>query len=338
MRRTTIILEDNIDRTYIDLDDILYVQVNRNYTYIYRTNGSMTVHLTTLKTVMDKINAVGRYPVSSLKQLGRSHIINTAYIAKIEIKRRYVFLLCNGKTVELKLVSNKDLLLDLRNIVQRQMKSNTLLVPRIRYDINVDTYDELCDEIIEIDGVACVDLGLPSGRKWAIENLEAPLGAIPNMFAWGETTPKIVGTTENYLLAKDGSMTKYNAEDGLKQLLPEDDAATCILGKKWRTPTLEDFQELMNYCTWQWCTWCTHHGCLVTGPNGNSIFLHAGGTAGTNNEVQGYYWTSTLNEPEDNYACFCTFCEDLEDEDAASLLYDESEERFWAFYIRPVAD
>ena len=71
---------------------------------------------------------------------------------------------------------------------------------------------------------------------------------------------------------------KYNAEDGLKQLCPENDAATCILGKKWRTPTLKDFQELMECCKWQWCIWGDYHGCRVIGPNGNSIFLHAGGT------------------------------------------------------------
>lgn len=287
---------------------------------------------------MEKIDAVSDYSVSNFKQLGRSHIVNTAYVSKVEVKRRCITLQCNGITLELKINSNKNQLLELGNLLKQQMTTDTLIKPRIQYTIDAETYDELCGQIIEIDGVDCVDLDLPSGRKWAIENLEAPLGGIPKMFAWGETTPKIKGTEDNYLFGKAGSMTKYTEADGLKQLYPENDAATCILGKRWRTPTLKDFQELMKCCKWQWCIWGDYHGCRVIGPNGNSIFLHAGGTAGVNRECQGYYWTSSLNEPEDNYAYYCTFCEDIEGEDAASLCYDDVEERYWAFYIRPVAD
>lgn len=338
MSKATILIQDHVDQTYIDLDDILYVHVQKNYTYIHKTDGSESVHLTTLKDVMDKIDAVSDYSVSNFKQLGRSHIVNTAYVSKVEIKRRCITLQCNGRTIELKINSNKNQLLELGNLLKQQMTTDTLIKPRIQYTIDAETYDELCGQIIEIDGVDCVNLGLPSGRKWAIENLEAPLGDIPKMFAWGETRPRIKSEEDDYLFGKVGSMTKYTQTDGLKQLRPEDDAATCILGKKWRTPTIEDFRELMEHCTWKWCTWGIHHGCLVTSSNGNSIFLHAGGTAGINREYQGYYWTSSLNEIEDNLAYYCTFCEDIESEDAATLCYDEVEERYWAFYIRPVAD
>lgn len=338
MRKATILIQDHVDQTYIDLDDILYVHVQKNYTRIYRTNGSYSIHLTTLKNVMDKINAISSYSISNFKQLGRSHIVNTAYVSKVEIKRRCITLQCNGRTLELTIHSNRKMFSDLRDLQKQQITSDTLIKPRIQYAIDAETYDELCGQIIEIDGIDCVDLDLPSGRKWAIENLEAPLGDIPKMFAWGETKPRIKSEEDDYLFGKVGSMTKYTQTDGLKQLRPEDDAATCILGKKWRTPTIEDFRELMEHCTWKWCTWGIHHGCLVTSSNGNSIFLHAGGTAGVNGECQGYYWTSSLNEIEDNLAYYCTFCEDIESEDAATLCYDEVEERYWAFYIRPVAD
>lgn len=338
MRRTTITLEDNIDRTYIDLDDILYVHVQKNYTHVHRTNGSYSIHLTTLKNVMDKINAISSSSISNFKQLGRSHIVNTAYVSKVEVKRRCITLQCNGRTLELTIHSNRKIFSDLRDLLEQQITSDTLIKPRIQYTIDAETYDELCGQIIEIDGVDCVDLDLPSGRKWAIENLEAPLGDIPKMFAWGETRPRIKSEEDDYLFGKVGSMTKYTQTDGLKQLRPEDDAATCILGKKWRTPTIEDFRELMEHCTWKWCIWGDYHGCRVIGPNGNSIFLHAGGTAGVNRECQDYYWTSSLNEPEDNYAYYCTFYEDKEGENAASRCYDDVEERHLAFYIRPVAD
>ena len=80
MRKATILIQDNIDQTYIDLDDILYVHVQKNYTYIHRTDGSESVHLVTLKDVMVKIDAVSDYSVSNFKQLGRSNIINNTYI------------------------------------------------------------------------------------------------------------------------------------------------------------------------------------------------------------------------------------------------------------------
>ena len=80
MRKATILTQDNIDQTYIDLDDILYVHVQKNYTYIRRTDGSESVHLVTLKDVMDKIDAVSDYSISKFMRLARSHIINTTYI------------------------------------------------------------------------------------------------------------------------------------------------------------------------------------------------------------------------------------------------------------------
>ena len=103
MRKATILIQDNIDQTYIDLDDILYVHVQKNYTYIHRTDGSESVHLVTLKDVMDKIDAVSDYSISKFMRLGRSHIVNTAYVSKVEIKRRCITLQCNGRTIELKI-------------------------------------------------------------------------------------------------------------------------------------------------------------------------------------------------------------------------------------------
>ena len=97
MRKATILIQDNIDQTYIDLDDILYGHVQKNYTYIHRTDGSESVHLVTLKDVMDKIDAVSDYSISKFMRLGRSHIVNTAYVSKVEIKRRCITLQCNGR-------------------------------------------------------------------------------------------------------------------------------------------------------------------------------------------------------------------------------------------------
>lgn len=55
MRKATILIQDNIDQTYIDLDDILYVHVQKNYTYIHRTDGSESVHLVRLYDLLNPL-------------------------------------------------------------------------------------------------------------------------------------------------------------------------------------------------------------------------------------------------------------------------------------------
>ena len=53
------------------------------------------------------------------------------------------------------------------------------------------------------------------------------------------------------------------------------DTATALWGKDWRMPTKEELQELMDSCSWEFEK--NRQGFLVTGRNGNSIFLPAGG-------------------------------------------------------------
>lgn len=97
-------------------------------------------------------------------------------------------------------------------------------------------------------------------------------------FAWGETTSKTSYTSDNYKHSTDAyNFIKYNGNDGLTTLYAEDDAATANWGEKWRMPTKEEFQELIDNCTW------TYHkngwsGYIVTSKtNGNQIILRAGG-------------------------------------------------------------
>lgn len=339
MERATILIDDGCDKLYLDLNDFSYAEVNRNYTHIYQTNGDVSVHIMPISKLMQLIDAVSSYNVSRIRRVGRSHIINTLYINSIELKRRRVTLQLKNQTKELE--CSRQALNELSRILQHQNTTDVLQRSRINYTVNADSYDDLCDELMVIDGIECVDLGLPSGVKWAIENLESPLDGKLEMFAWGETEPKSVCTDDNYRLGKETSLTKYTSKDGLMRLQTEDDAVTCILGEKWRTPSKEDFQELIEKCKWEWCTWGIHHGCLVQGPNGNSIFLHAGGYTsrqmGVNAESQGNYWTSSLYEDDESLAYRCSFGEGLVDEEVVSF-FDEVAERYFGYYIRPVAD
>ncbi len=147
-----------------------------------------------------------------------------------------------------------------------------------------------------------VDLGLPSGTLWATCNIGASSPEeYGDYFAWGETEPKDYYDWSTYKWCNGSmdSMTKYCTGDNKTELDPEDDAAYVNWGSSWRMPTSEQQQELTLNCTW---TWAQHNGVagqLVTGPNGNTIFLPTAGYCGNQNLHQagldGYYWSRTLS-------------------------------------------
>ena len=147
-----------------------------------------------------------------------------------------------------------------------------------------------------------VDLGLPSGTKWASMNVGANAPEeCGNYYAWGDvvTRENYDHTTINYGYTESGGdYSKYNATDGKTVLEPMDDAATVNWGGSWRTPTREEMEELINLCTWEVTTQNDVIGCKVTGPNGKSIFMPAAGrynkTSLGKKDRYLYYWTATL--------------------------------------------
>lgn len=191
--------------------------------------------------------------------------------------------------------------------------------------------------------VIAVDLGLPSGTKWANMNLGATAqNEYGLFFAWGET----VGYSSND--ATDGrkfnwgsykwmnvgkssgsQINKYQIDDGVTsacwysngtfvgdgqtELLPEDDAATANWGSGWRMPTIEQYRELINseYTTTEWTAMNGVDGCKITSKsNGKSIFLPAAGyrygtilSAGS----CGYYWSRSLCTDYSDYARYLYF-------------------------------
>ena len=129
-----------------------------------------------------------------------------------------------------------------------------------------------------------VDLGLPSGTLWATMNVGANNPEdYGDYFAWGETEPKEVYNWETYKwgdgssreLTKYCTKSSYGTVDGKTELDPEDDAAQVNWGPSWRMPTLEQMDELCNYCTWHWTQTNGVNGYQLIGPNGNAIFLPA---------------------------------------------------------------
>lgn len=158
-----------------------------------------------------------------------------------------------------------------------------------------------------------IDLGLPSGTKWASCNVGAtnPWES-GNYYAWGETESK-----ECY---NEDTAIHYDKYKGIHKYLGDEisgteyDAATAELGDDWRMPTLDEYHELHKNCTWEWTTRNQVNGYNVTGPNGNSIFLPAAG-AGQNSSISyynehGYYWLSTLNINDDEQRAYSIMLRD----------------------------
>ena len=103
-----------------------------------------------------------------------------------------------------------------------------------------------------------IDLGLPSGTLWADRNV-------------GAEKPDDYGGLYRY-----GNRGKGNGEGTPKDeniIGTQYDVAKTKMGGKWRTPSFAQFEELYTYCAFDYVTYNKNPGYLVTGPNGNEIFL-----------------------------------------------------------------
>ena len=141
------------------------------------------------------------------------------------------------------------------------------------------------------NGHSYVDLGLPSGTKWATMNIGAEEETDYGLyFAWGETQGYSGITDEKQFSWSDykygtssSNLTKYNSTDGLTTLEPSDDAATVNWGGKWRMPTVKQINELLDTdnCTNEWVT--DYNGSGVNGVlftsvrNKNKLFAPSAG-------------------------------------------------------------
>lgn len=176
------------------------------------------------------------------------------------------------------------------------------------------TYTEMAKEKIKTleaeerrakyNGHDYVDLGLPSGLKWATCNVGATSPSeYGNYYEWGETK-----TNTFY---KASYCKTYGKQIENISGNPIYDVARSNWGGTWRIPTADEFRELIDHCTWSLATQGGRKGCKIIGPNGNSIFLpFAGSCSGLFDEdasikfqgITGRYWTSTNYESGENDA------------------------------------
>ena len=157
--------------------------------------------------------------------------------------------------------------------------------------------------------IKAVDLGL--SVRWASANLGARTETEDGYFiAWGELAPK-QGSYEwgTYTFCKgvnEGNFAKYVTDskwgeaDGKTRLDLEDDAAHVFLGGDWRMPTTEEFQELVDNCSFDNVLLNGRTVMKATGPNGNSIYFPHAGSTRVVDEI--YCWTTDLSSGANQHA------------------------------------
>ena len=178
-----------------------------------------------------------------------------------------------------------------------------------------------------------VDLGLPSGIKWAKCDLG---GTSPekygDSYAWGETWTKTWYDYYYFTDIVEGQYTKYDSRDKRFFLEKEDDIAYLRLGEGWRTPTWNEMQELIDNCTVTESTLNGWPGVMfISKINNNYIFFGCYRTFG---KLGGWRWTSAVVESNPTLAKCLYFERNDETGKIDVSRYDD--ERKHRHAIRPV--
>lgn len=201
-----------------------------------------------------------------------------------------------------------------------------------------------------------VDLGLPSGTKWATMNIGASTPEdYGNYYAWGETETKeeYGWNTYKYFFDNNGNYVPYDdkwcVESGeLKDIGSniagtQYDVAHMKWGDSWKIPTSAQMDELQNreYCEWIWTFLNGVKGYIITSKlNGKSMFLPACGvfykTKQQHMNTDGHYWLSTSETSNTFYADYLIFSSDGYETRHKSELFHDYDGRDHGRAIRPV--
>ena len=173
-----------------------------------------------------------------------------------------------------------------------------------------------------------IDLGLPSGTKWACSNVGASRPTeFGGYFAWGETDTKNSYTKNNY----------YQRIHNSNIAGTEYDAATANWGTTWQMPTDKQLEELVNNTTQ---TYKGVGGVVFRGGNGKFVYIPAAGCYSVyrdglyNEGEKGYYWSSVPNLEFENDAIDMDFYFTFEKN--VYVHFGTREERANGYSIRPV--
>lgn len=170
---------------------------------------------------------------------------------------------------------------------------------------------KLSGSISILRDIEAIDLGLPSGTRWANMNIGAKKPEeCGSYFAWGEIEEKEYYEWSSYIHCNgkdDGCRNLGNTICGTKY-----DVAHMRSGSVWRIPSIEHFIELINNCLFEWIfVNDTPGGCFTSIYNDQSIFLPAAGVRYNSSSgclhSDGRYWSGTPGSDFNHIACALNF-------------------------------
>lgn len=266
MEARQIYIRDGKKEYYLSVDDILFAITSEgsgNYCDIYLIQHTLyktiRIQLGQLWKLIEDLKPTNCH---TLARVGRSHIINLKYLQLADPKKGTITLHTDKDVVlnKVPLAAVKSLLMLLST--EKRWKVLSVYSQRMKLMVPVENLNE---EHLVIDGREYIDLGLPSGRLWATQNLYAK-----------------------------------NVEDcGHQTFFGWEDATTIVEDESWRLPTAVEFHELFTESLKTWCTTPKgEKGVLLTGPNGNRVFLIASGykrkdVITRDHGILSGYWTAT---------------------------------------------
>lgn len=182
-----------------------------------------------------------------------------------------------------------------------------------------------------------VDLGL--SVKWAVHNIGAELASdYGTYYAWGELESKTRYWYDTYKFTDSNECEQCVIDLGSSICGTEYDVARHIWKGEWRLPTDQEILELRNNCSWKWTSLDGVNGFMITGPNGNSIFLPAGGAIlGEKNEELGHecsYWSGTKSFVRNAF----TILAFVDEDDGDTIVKCWGDYRPMGRLVRPVKD
>ena len=188
-----------------------------------------------------------------------------------------------------------------------------------------------------------IDLGLPSGTKWACCNVDATHPEEHGgCYAWGETKEKDICSWETYLHCDGSSSTCHDIGESICGTAY--DVAHVKWGGNWQMPSLDQVKELLENCTFEWI-WMDedNQGMKMTSCiNSGHIFIPAVGyhsdSGFENRGDNGLYWTGT-HVPDHAFYAYCLMIHSgvgIDDQCSASW-YDwwDDNIRCNGYHIRP---
>ena len=293
MKPLTIHITNVKDEYFIALSDIKFLEVEQNYVDFYLVNTVVKNVRMTLTNVMELINQNGGFEVHHLAMVGRKHIINFDKVTALNYKDAEIQLEGCSSPISLSKTAIKDakdflVKCNKRGVLCADTFLMQLLLPLDQLNSGAKTYE---------NGVEYVDLGLPSGLKWAACNFKGE-----NPADWGAKRQWGVADWDDDLFEdsyphydetiRDDESIKYTFNKS--EMTSDMDAAHKTLGGDWHIPSENDFDELFSHCKGTYCFTFVDDtvvkGVLLEGVNGNSIFLPITRICETR------YWTSDVKE------------------------------------------